>query len=364
MTRRTPLYESHKNLGAKIVDFAGWEMPIQYKGVIDEHRAVRSHAGLFDVSHMGQIVITGPRALELVQKLTVNDPTKLTDNHAQYSILCNERGTVIDDIIVYRLHAEHFIIVVNASNRDKDVAWVKSHAFPGADVIDASDNYALIALQGPKAEMILSLTSDVRLSTLPSFGFCDAPVAGQPGCMVARTGYTGEPGCEIFCAPDQATTIWETLLKKGAAYGIAPIGLGARDTLRLEMAYSLYGHEITDEINPLEAGLSWVVKLDRDADFIGKSSLLKIRAQGFTRKLVGFELIDAGIPRQGYPIVADGKSVGFVTSGTMSPSLEKSIGLGFVPTELSTVGSRFSIDIRGRLREAVAVKTPFYQPQK
>lgn len=364
MPKQTPLYEQHKNLGARLVDFAGWEMPVQYSGVIDEHLAVRQSAGLFDVSHMGQVEITGQSALDFVQYLTPNDVSLLSDGHAQYSLLCKDDGTVLDDIIIYRRSREQVLIVVNASNRDKDLQWIKEHAPATVEVQDASDDWGLIALQGPAAPAILAKLSAEALEDLPSFGFREMMLADCAGCIVARTGYTGEIGVEIFCRPGDTSQLWARLLEAGLPLGLKPAGLGARDTLRLEMAYSLYGHELTEETNPLEAGLSWVVKLAQHHDFIGKQALLRIRAKGLTRKITGFELIDKGIPRSNYAISDGTKTIGMVTSGTMSPSLHKPIGLGYVPLDLTAPGKKFSIDIRGALREAVAVKTPFYHPYK
>lgn len=360
MTRRTPLYDEHVRLKARMVDFAGWEMPVQYTGVIGEHRIVRSSAGLFDVSHMGQIEITGSGALDAVQHLTTNDASKLADGAAQYSIFCNERGTVIDDIIVYRMSATRFIIVVNASNADKDFKWCEGHLIGNAAATDVGDSYALIAFQGPKSLSILAGLTDVDLAKLPSYHFSAGSVAGRRNCIVARTGYTGEEGVEIFTSPSDAPAVWQALLERGKPEGVAAAGLGARDTLRLEMKYSLYGHEISEETSPLEAGLAWVVKLDKPADFIGRKALIQFKEKGPARRLVGFRMIDRGIPRQGYPILTDGKQTGIVTSGTMSPSMGIAIGIGYVPVEHSKIGNEISIDIRGAARKAEVVKTPFY----
>jgi aminomethyltransferase len=360
MPKQTPLYGEHVRLGGRIVDFAGWEMPVQYRGVIEEHRAVRAAAGLFDVSHMGQVLIEGAGATECVQHLTTNDAALLTDGRAQYSILVNERGTVVDDIIVYRISAQRYLIVVNASNREKDVAWCRAHLTGKATLTDVSDDYALIAFQGPKAAEILAPFSDVDLTSIGTYYFKDGKVAGKKA-IIARTGYTGEDGFELFLSPADATPVWQALLEAGKPLGVQPAGLGARDTLRLEMKYSLYGHEITDETNPLEAGLGWVVKLGKDSDFVGKKALLEIKGRGPTRALAGFQMVEPGIPRQGYPIVIDGRAQGIVTSGTMSPSLEKAIGIGYVPVAEARIGGKIFVDIRGRAREATVVKTPFYK---
>lgn len=364
MLRRTPLYDEHVKLGAKIVDFAGWEMPVQYTGVIDEHLAVRNAAGLFDVSHMGEIEFTGKNAASLVQYLTTNDISKMTDGRAQYSILCNERGTVIDDIIIYRFTPEHYILVVNASNVEKDFAWCVAHERDGVSVKNLSDDFALIAFQGPKAAEILQPMTDVAIDDIAKYHFRTGTVAGKKNVIVARTGYTGEDGFELFTSPKDAPAVWQALIERGKNTGVKPAGLGARDTLRLEMKYSLYGHEITEETNPIEAGLSWVVKLDTPDDFIGKNKLIEIKKMGLPRKLIGFKMIDRGIPRQDYKIVADGNEIGIVTSGTMSPSLGIAIGIGFVPREMAAIGNKISIDIRGEARKAEIVETPFYKSRK
>ena len=356
MAQQTPLYSEHVKLGGKVVDFAGWELPVLYTNLIEEHQAVRESAGIFDVSHMGQIDFKGEGALDYVQKLTVNDVRKLVDGQAQYSVMCRENGTAIDDIIVYRFNEQHFMFVVNASNIDKDYHWIEKHAPHQLEVTDLSKQFALIALQGPKAPEVLSKISSTNLKSMKPFTFTSATVAGEANCMIATTGYTGEVGCEIFCPPQKAAHIWQELLKAGAK----PCGLGARDTLRLEMAYCLYGHELSDEITPLEANLAWVTKLNIAADFFGKAALKKQVEAGLKRKLTGFKLLEKGVARENYPIMFNNEVVGKVTSGTHSPSLNLPIGLALVPSELAKEGSKFFVDIRGKLREAVAVKTPFY----
>ncbi|MFH1873609.1 MAG: glycine cleavage system aminomethyltransferase GcvT [Pseudomonadota bacterium] len=363
MSKKTPLYTEHQTLGAKMADFAGWQMPIQYSGIINEHNAVRTSAGLFDVSHMGEIEFSGPSALETVNYLTTNDAAKLKPGQAQYSILLNEQGTVVDDIIVYCFDPERFIMVVNASNAQKDFNWVRQNNKFKALITDRGNDFALLAFQGPKAKEVLQTLTDVKLENLPPFHFAQNSIAGQANCVIARTGYTGEPGYEIFCAPEAAPAIWQAILEKGKPLGVLPVGLGARDTLRLEMKYSLYGHEITDQTNPLEAGLGWVVKLDKTNDFIGKQALRKIKEQGLSRKLIGFKMLERGIPREGCPIFIADQKVGVVTSGTMSPSLKEAIGIGYVPVDQAKLENKILIDIRGALREAVVVKTPFYSHQ-
>lgn len=344
-----------------MVEFAGWDMPIQYTGVIDEHNSVRNAAGIFDVSHMGEIEITGKDATSYVQYLTTNDIAKTYDGKAQYSILCNERGTVIDDVIVYRFSADRYILVVNASNVEKDYEWCKKHVNCDVEVKDISDRFALMALQGPKALSILTGLTDIDVDSIGTYNFAVGSVAGKANCIIAKTGYTGEDGVEIFTSPEDAAPVWQALLERGKPEGVKPAGLGARDTLRTEMKYSLYGHEISDEINPLEAGLAWVVKLDTPDDFIGKDALLKIKEEGTKRKLVAFEMIDKGIPREGYPIHIDDEPAGYVSSGTMSPSTGKAIGIGFIPKNGPKIGAEISIDIRGKSRKAKIVKGPFYK---
>ncbi len=361
MSKQTPLYEEHKKLKARFADFAGWEMPIQYSGIIDEHMAVRTKAGLFDVSHMGEIEFEGLDALLCLNYLTCNNVEALVDGQAQYSMLLNDRGTVVDDIIVYRFNRQHFIIVVNASNTEKDFRWILSKKKGDCTIKNTSDSYALIALQGPLASSILKTLTDIEIEKIPSFHFKEGTVCGQKGCIIARTGYTGEDGFEIFSSPDSVVPIWRMILETGKTKGVIPAGLGARDTLRLEMRYSLYGHEITDETNPLEAGLGWVVKLDKPCDFLGKKALLEVKKTGLKRKLVGFKMLERGIPRHGCNIMNNHDKIGFVTSGTMSPSLKEAIGLGYVPIEFSEEQNKFWIDIRGAHRQAIVVKTPFYK---
>ncbi len=361
MAKRTPLYEEHIRLNGRMVEFGGWDMPVLYTGIINEHQAVRVAAGVFDVSHMGQVEFTGPDALDCINYLTVNNASNLLDGQAQYSILLNEHGTVVDDIIVYRFNKERFILVVNASNIEKDFNWMDAHKKGNVQIVNRSDEFALIAFQGPKAAPILKELTDINLNDLPAFHFKQGSFNGRDSVIVARTGYTGEDGFEIFCSPKAAAGIWQDLLERGKSQGVLPAGLGARDTLRMEMKYSLYGHEITDQTNPLEAGLGWVVKLDKPSDFIGKAALLEVKKTGLKRKLVGFKMVDKGIPRSECAIMSDGKKVGFVTSGTMSPSLKEPIGIGYAPVELSAEGSKFFVDIRGDQRQAIVVKTPFYK---
>jgi aminomethyltransferase len=357
---RTPLYAAHQALGARFVDFGGWEMPVQYTSILEEHQAVRQRAGLFDVSHMGEIELRGPHAIAAAQELTVNDLGRLRDGQAQYSLLCLPTGGVVDDIMVHRLSSERVLLCVNASNTEKDFAWIAEHC-SGAEAIDRSTDYALLALQGPRATEILTALTPLPLLQIPPFAFAHGQICGREA-LVAHTGYTGEDGWEIYCAPHDACTLWDALLEAGKRYDIRPAGLGARDTLRLERALPLYGHELTDETTPLEAGLSWVVRFSKPS-FIGRGALLQQRERGLTRCLVGFMMTDPGIPRQGYAVMHAGVTVGAVTSGTKSPTLGKAIGLGYVASTLGAVGTQLGIDIRGRVIGARVVQLPFYKRQ-
>ena len=364
--RRTPLYECHREAGGKMVGFAGWEMPVQYAGVIEEHRAVRTAAGLFDVSHMGEIRVRGAGAEALLQRLTPNDVQKLAPGRAHYTGFLTERGTYVDDLLVYRLAADDFLVVVNAANAARDFEWISSRAADAdAEVSDVSDGYALLALQGPRALEILAPLASPDPSGLRYYGFAQGTVDGAPA-LISRTGYTGEDGFELYLPPAEAPRIWRRLLATGAPLGIQPAGLGARDTLRLEAAMALYGHEIDETTTPFEAGLGWVVKLDK-GDFLGRDALVAQRAAGLPRKLVGFEVLGRGIARQGYPVVAEGEAagaVGIVTSGTFSPTFEKALGMAYVPTRLEAPGSRLAIEVRGREIPAAVVPLPFYRRSK
>ncbi len=357
MALRTPLFDAHLRAGARMVEFAGWEMPVQYAGLLAEHAAVRTQVGLFDVSHMGEVVFRGPKALAALQAVFTNDLSKVADGQAQYGCLCRESGGIVDDVVIYRRGAEDLLVCVNAGNRQKDYEWLAAHA-GGADVKNESDEWGQLALQGPLAAQLLQRLCDVNLSQVKTYRFAPGKVAGRP-CLVARTGYTGEDGFELFCRAEDATPLWDALLEAGKPEAIQPAGLGCRDSLRLEMAYRLYGSDMDDDATPLEAGLGWVVKLDK-GDFVGRDALLRQKAAGLSRKLVGFQLSQAGIARHGYPVVQDGREIGVVTSGTKSPSLGTSIGLAYLPPALAAEGSTFAVDIRGRPVAATVVKTPFY----
>lgn len=351
--RRTPLYEEHKRLGARLVEFAGWEMPVQYGGIKAEHEAVRTRAGLFDVSHMGEISFRGPDAMRALQRLVTRDVSRLEVGRAGYCAVCLESGGTVDDVIVYRRESG-FLVVVNAANREKDLAHFRENT-RGMDVeiTDETDRWALIALQGPEAESILQNFVERDLSTLRRYRFWETEVGGR-GAILARTGYTGEDGFEIFIPPGDAPSLWRLLLEAGAT----PAGLGARDTLRLEAGMCLYGNELDEKTTPLEAGISFAVDLDKKEEFIGQDALRREMEEGLRKKLVGFELEGRGIARHGYPVVSGGEEVGVVTSGTMSPTLNRAIGLAYVPPDLE-VG--FEVLIRGRPVRARIVPLPFYR---
>ncbi len=360
--RRTSLYDSHVRLGGRIVPFAGWEMPVQYSGIVEEHTAVRTAAGMFDVSHMGEIEMRGEYAGQVVDYLIVSDASRLVDGQAVYTCACNADGKILDDLIVYRCSADRYLVVCNASNVDKIAGVFSRAAEHHCEFENRSDQTALIALQGPRAFEVLGLAgSDAsRLGQLPSFHFRDAVVCNVR-CTVARTGYTGEDGVEIFCDWGEAPAVWNQLLELGKPLGVKPAGLGARDTLRLEARLSLYGNDIDETTNPIEAGLGWTVKMDKP-DFVGKAALATVKAGPMARKMVGFEVTGRGIARHGYPLQdTAGKAVGICTSGSPGPTVGKNIGLGYLPTAMSAIGTRFLVDCRGKSVEAVVVKTPFYR---
>jgi aminomethyltransferase len=345
--RRTPLYERHRALNARMVPFAGWEMPVQYEGVIPEHRAVRTDAGVFDVSHMGELEVEGPRAHELLQSLLSNDLDKVEPGGAQYTLLTNERGGIIDDLIAYRLELGRYLLIVNASNREADFEWLKERELPGSDVRDVSDEYALLAVQGPRS------IERLGLDEAPAFTFAMDEIDGVE-VMVNRTGYTGEKGVELMVPADDAEELWDKVL----ARGVVPAGLGARDTLRLEVCFPLHGNDIGPHTDAISAGLGWVSALGKD--FTGAEELRRIKEQGPERRLVAFEMDESGIPRQGMPIAGGGE----VTSGTHSPMLDKGIGMGYVPTAESQPGTQLTIDVRGRDRSARVVPKPIYKRQE
>jgi aminomethyltransferase len=356
--QRTPLHDAHRALGARMVPFAGWEMPVSYRGILEEHRAVRTTVGLFDVSHMGEIEVRGPHAAAVCQRLGTNDVGKLVDGQVQYTLLCQPDGGVVDDVTLYRLGPEHFLYCVNASNADKDLAWIREHGGP-ATIVDRSAETALLALQGPMAASLLSPLTSASLTSLKRFRFVQGMVAGR-AALISRTGYTGEDGFELYVAAGDAAAVWAALLEAGATAGIQPIGLGARDTLRLEAALPLYGHELDDTTSPLAAGLGRWVALDGD-DFIGRDVLRREREAGSTRRLVGLEMRGPGIARQGYPVLYYDEPVGVVTSGTQAPTLGRAVALAYVRSPLAEPGTNVAVEIRGAPVAAAVVATPFYK---
>jgi aminomethyltransferase len=354
--RRTPLYEEHKALGARLVDFAGWEMPVQYRGIKAEHQAVREGAGLFDVSHMGEAVFRGPDAEAAVQRLVTRDVSRLEEGQAGYAAVCYEDGGTVDDVLVYKREGD-FLVVVNASNRQKDLAHFRENAGDlNVEVSDESDDWALLALQGPKAAELLQNLTDADLSSLKYYRFVEGDVSGA-GAIISRTGYTGEDGFELYLSPDDAPRVWRELVEAGAT----PVGLGARDTLRLDAGMCLYGNELDAETTPLEAGIGFAVHLDKEQEFIGQDALRSEKEEGLRKKLVGFELEGRGIARHDHPVRADGETVGRVTSGTLSPTLNKAIGLALVSPE---VEDRFEVVIRDRPVGARTVALPFYKRER
>ena len=358
--KNTALTATHEALGAKMVPFAGFNMPVQYEGVNIEHETVRKAVGVFDVSHMGEFLIEGPHALELIQKVSSNDASKLTIGKAQYSCLPNEDGGIVDDLIIYRIKEETYLLVVNASNIDKDWNWISSKNDVGAQMRNLSEDYSLLAIQGPKAVEAMQSLSSHDLSAIHFYNFIVGDFAGIDYVIISATGYTGSGGFETYCKNSEVKQIWDRVMEAGKDYGIKPIGLAARDTLRLEMGYCLYGNDIDDTTSPIEAGLGWVTKFTKD--FTNSEALKSEKEHGPERKLVAFELDERGIPRHGYDIVdGNGKTIGIVTSGTMSPSLNKGIGLGYVPIIFSEVGSKINIQIRKNAIPATVVKLPFYK---
>ncbi len=357
--KRTPFYDKHIELGAKIVEFAGFEMPIQYGSIVEEVKHVREKVGLFDVSHMGEIEITGPDRVKFANYITTNDVESLSINQVQYSLMCYEDGGIVDDLLVYRFE-DRILLVVNAANLEKDFEWVVKNKKWDVKIENISDKIGQLAIQGPLAQQIVQRLTDINLDDIKFYWAKEGIVAGKQ-VIISRTGYTGEDGFEIYMNKEDGMDIWDALFEKGTEEELKPIGLGARDILRLEMKYMLYGNDIDKNTNPLEAGLSWAVKLNKD-DFIGKDSLLKIKEEGLKRKLVCFEMIDRGIPRHEYNILnEEGENIGFVTSGSMSPSTGKNIGLGYVKKGFTKSGTKIKIEVRNRQLNAIIVKPPFYK---
>ena len=359
MAKKTALYDEHVRLGAKMVEFAGFWMPVQYHSIIAEHKAVRTAVGMFDVSHMGEFLFRGDGALDFLQRMTVNDVSRLIVGQAQYSAMCYEDGGIVDDLLVYRF-SDHYMMVVNAANIEKDWNWLAEHKPPGVEMENASDRITLIAVQGPKSRDLLQELTETDLSGIAYYHFVSGALAGAP-MTISRTGYTGELGFELYMDNAHGTSVWRKILEAGREFNLSPAGLGARDTLRLEMGYCLYGNDIDQTTNPIEAGLSWITKLKK-GDFIGREALLRVKEEGPKRKLVGFKMEGRGFPRHGYKIFHNGTEIGRVTSGSISPMLNAGIGMGYVRTEFSAPGTKLDIDIRGRRMPAAVCELPFYRP--
>jgi aminomethyltransferase len=360
--KRTALNGLHKALGAKMVEFGGWEMPVEYSGIIQEHLAVRRAAGLFDVSHMGEIEVSGPRALSLLQYVTSNDASRLRDFQAQYSALMHPQGSAVDDCVVHRLADDRYFICVNAANTDRDFDWIIQHNSAGAEVRNVSDEYAQLALQGPCASQIISKVTDAGIAALRYYWFCRARCCGVEG-LLARTGYTGEDGFEFYFPPGDSEKVWNTLMEAGKPEGLVPAGLGARNTLRLEAGYPLYGHELDEETTLLEANLAWIAKLEK-GEFIGRDMLLEQQTHGTRKKLVGFEMTTPKIARDGYNVYLAGEIAGRVTSGSYVPFLKENVGMAFLPPSQAQVGREIEVEIRGKRAGARIVPLPFYKRPK
>lgn len=360
MLKRTPLFPIYAEYGARIIDFGGWELPVQFTGIQKEHDAVRGQAGLFDVSHMGEVRIQGPDAFAFLQRVTTNDVSKLVEGQCQYSLLCYPNGGVVDDLLVYKFSADDYMLVINASNIEKDVAWLQQHLAGQVELTNVSEETALLALQGPKALTILAKLTDAPIQTLKTFHFLPDVKVGDVTTLLSRTGYTGEDGFELYVDQKDAITLWRYLLEAGAEHGLIPTGLGARDTLRFEARLPLYGQELSSEISPLEAGLSFFVKLDK-GDFIGRDALLKQKTNGVPRKLVGIEMQERGIPRPHYAVYAEGKQIGEVTTGTQSPTYKTNVGLALIDAAYSDLGTDVYVEIRGSQVKATVVSTPFHK---
>ncbi len=362
--KQTPLFPIYKSYGGKTIDFGGWDLPVQFSSIKEEHFAVRTKAGLFDVSHMGEIEVKGPDSLSYLQSMMTNDVTTIKDNRAQYTAMCYDDGGTVDDLLVYRYGEEHFLLVVNAANIEKDFQWLLDHVKGNVNVTNVSDEYAQLALQGPIAEEVLqSLASNQNLNEIKFFQFRSSVLLNGKPALVSRTGYTGEDGFEIYCAPKDAKAIWESILEAGKGE-VLPCGLGSRDTLRFEANLALYGQELSKNISPLEAGIGFAVKTQKEADFHGKNALIAQKENGIPRKLVGIEMIERGIPRHGYPVYAGEELIGEITSGTQSPTLKKNIGVALVKREQSELGSDVFVEIRGKKVAAQIVATPFYKRSK
>jgi aminomethyltransferase len=363
--KRTPLFEIYKEYGGKTIDFGGWELPVQFSKIQDEHEAVRTKAGLFDVSHMGEFEVKGSDSLAFLQKMMTNDVSKLKDGGAQYTAMCYENGGTVDDLLIYKIADEHYLLVVNASNIDKDFKWLEDHLEGNVELINLSEHTAQLALQGPLAQTVLQkMAGTTNLAEIGFFKFIQEVELNGKKTLVSRTGYTGEDGFEIYCNPSDASALWKEILEAGKEEGVLPCGLGARDTLRFEANLALYGQELSPEISPLEAGIGFAVKLNKEADFIGKEVLKHQKENGLPRKMVGIEMIDRGIPRHGYPVYKNDELIGEVTTGTQSPTLKKNIGLALLKLEHTELETEVEVEIRGKRLKAMVVPTPFYKREK
>ncbi|MBZ5750717.1 glycine cleavage system aminomethyltransferase GcvT [Metabacillus rhizolycopersici] len=362
--KRTPLFEIYKNYGAKTIDFGGWDLPVQFSSIKEEHEAVRTRAGLFDVSHMGEVEVRGADSLAFLQKIATNDVSLVKDGGAQYTAMCYQDGGTVDDLLIYKKADNDYLLVVNASNIDKDIEWLTTNAFGEVTIKDLSNDVALLALQGPLAEQVLQKLTDTNLSDIKFFTFNDAVKIAGVNALISRTGYTGEDGFEIYCASANAIELWEKILEAGKEEGVVPCGLGARDTLRFEVSLPLYGQELSKDITPIEAGIGFAVKPNKEADFNGKAVLKEQKENGPARKLVGIELLDKGIPRYGYEVFVNDEQIGEVTTGTQSPTLKKNIGLALVKSDFSELGTEVEVQIRKKRLKAVVVATPFYKRPK
>jgi aminomethyltransferase len=358
--KKTILFDCYKDYGGKTIDFGGWDLPVQFSSIKAEHEAVRTKAGLFDVSHMGEVLVTGDGALSYLQKMMTNDVSKLKVGQAQYTAMCYEDGGTVDDLLIYKRDEGNYLLVVNASNLEKDLEWMNKHKTSDVEIEDKSDNYALLALQGPLAEKTLQKLTSIPLNEIKFFRFQEnVQICGQ-NVLISRTGYTGEDGFELYASPESIVVLWEAILMAGESDGVVPAGLGARDTLRFESGLPLYGQELSQDISPLEAGLGFVVKLNKE-DFIGKQALARQKENGVPRKLIGLEMIDKGIPRTGYKVFHNDEEIGEVTTGTQSPTLNKNIGFALLNTEHATVGTEVIVQVRKRMLKAEIIATPFYK---
>lgn len=363
--KRTPLFNVYKEFGGKTVDFGGWELPVQFSGIKAEHEAVRTKAGLFDVSHMGEVEVKGADSLNYLQKMMTNDISKIKNGGAQYTAMCYENGGTVDDLLVYKLEDNHYLLVVNASNIEKDYQWLESHLEGDVSLENLSEHTSQLAIQGPLAEQVLQkLATETDLSGIGFFKFQQEVVLNGKKALVSRTGYTGEDGFEVYCASKDAVELWKDILSAGEEEGVIPCGLGARDSLRFEAVLALYGQELSAEISPLEAGIGFAVKLNKESDFIGKEALLQQKENGLTRKLIGIEMIDRGIPRHGYPVYKGEELIGEVTTGTQSPTLKRNIGLALISSEFAGLETEVEVEIRGKRLKAAVVPTPFYKREK